>query len=198
MFSRKHLPFLCLVVALLGGTRHVLAQADTTETPMSLLHGLYERLDPAQMPHGLLFQSAYPLTSLADLTGDSDPHDSLRVDVQRYGRVLFSLGSAVRDSAAPALFDLGFRDHYATRAHGQRIELSSVLAAGGLLRNAAFTNGWLATSADSSQLLPQSGMSAAAYRTDTVFAFSPTVSLPAGQEVTWGFTDSLFFRRRAV
>ena len=88
MFSRKHLPFLCLVVALLGGTRHVLAQADTTETPMSLLHGLYERLDPAQMPHGLLFQSAYPLTSLADLTGDSDPHDSLRVDVQRYGRVL--------------------------------------------------------------------------------------------------------------
>ena len=115
------------------------------------------------------------------------------MDINTYGRILFTLGSALRDTLAPALFDLGYRDHYEARSVNDRVELTGMLAAGGLLLENAFANNWLAPSTDSSQLIEQPGMSSAAYGTDTVFAFAPTVRALGGTSVTWHFTDSLFY-----
>ena len=160
---------------------------------MSILHGVYAQLDPAKMPHGVLFQTAFPLAPLPKFTGEREPSDSLRIGINEFGRVLFTLGSAVRDSARPALFDLRYRNHYAAKATSDHVELTGVLAAGGLLLEDAFANGWLAPSSDSTQLIEQTGMSATAYGMDTVFAFAPTVGMLGGTSVTWHFTDSLFY-----
>ena len=192
MTLRSLTAFLALVGLLLAGHR-ALAQVDTVESPMSVLHSLYAGLDPSLMPHGLLFQTAFPITPIADLRGDRAPADRHRVDNERFGRVLFALGSAVRAPNQPALFDLGYRDHYRPRALSEHVELTGVLAAGGHLRGAAFANGWLAPNADSTMLVQLPGMSAAAYLLDTVFAFAPTVGELGGPSVVWQFTDSLFY-----
>ena len=103
MTLRSLTAFLPVVGLLLAG-HSALVQPDTVESPMSVLHSLYAGLDPSLMPHGLLFQTAFPLTPLADLTGDCSPHDSFRMDINRLGKVLFTVHSAKCDSSRPAIF----------------------------------------------------------------------------------------------
>jgi len=189
----RFLPFVLAKALLLSCLGSLYAQPDTIESPMSILHGVYQQLDPALMPQGVLFQSAFPLHNISLLNGKRAAHDSLRVGPNQFGKVLFTLATAVRDTTKPALFDTGYRDHYASKASSEHVELTGVLAAGGLLLNDAFTNGWLIGSSDSTQLLQQPGFNATAYATDTVFTFSPTVAMLGGPSVTWHFTDSLFY-----
>lgn len=68
MIQRLLILVFATAILLLSSAR-ALAQTDTIESPMSMLHSVYAQLDPQHMPHGLLFQSAYPMATLPHYTG---------------------------------------------------------------------------------------------------------------------------------
>ena len=183
-----------LLLSLLYGVRPgATAQTQPFHGPFDEVTATYMHLDPALMPHGVLFQSAYPLVNLGKFNGERPPADKYRLDVNGYGKALFTLGTAVRDESRPALFDLGYREHYAATAESDEVKLTGAIVAGGLLRNAAFANGWVGPNADSTHLVERAGMSAAAYREDTLFIFSPTVDELRSPYVTYQLDASLFY-----
>ena len=102
--------------------------------------------------HGLLWESCFPLVNLPHYTGDRAEHDSLRIDVNTFGKLLFTVGSGLRDTLQPALFDLGYRDHYVAKASSEHVELTGVLVAGGHLLDNAFAADWLAPRSDSTRM----------------------------------------------
>ena len=138
---QRFLVFLAAAMLALIASSDVRAQADTVESPMSVLHGVYAHLDPLKMPHGVLFQTAFPLATLPHFTGKQQRADSLRVDIIEFGRILFTLGSAVRDTLQPALFTTGYRNHYQAKSDDGHVQHTGVLAAGGILLEHAFDNG---------------------------------------------------------
>ena len=167
-----------LLCAYLCGGAALAAQtnlSDSFPNPLNLVEHMFGALDVAHIPHGVLFPAALHLESSYEYDGRQLPHDGRRLTPKRFGNLLFTLQSAQRDTARPALFDTDYTQHYAERARTSTVYLAGVFAGGGNISDEALSQDWIRVSSDSSALYDSPTGGPQSYRTDTVFAFSPLV-----------------------